>query len=166
MTVGAGLWMRARRNGFVPAWAGPVALLVLCAFFLGVVLWGLVNPLDVRVVYFDAGPADSFRMSEVTAFPEQDLYVVGLEDGRLRAIDGRVEASGCAVRWLPDDDRGRAHNPGGRPGVFEDPCTGATWSMLANAIAGADEPLRTPYIDYRRPSDGQVLHAFIERINP
>src|SRR5690606_1925119 len=126
--MGAGFWSRARRGLSVPPWTGPVVLLSLSAFFIGVVIWGQLNPMDIRVVQFDAGRADSFTINEVTAFPEADLYVVGMEDGRLRAIDGRVQASGCSVNWLPDDPRGRAHNPRGRPGVFEDPCTGALWS--------------------------------------
>lgn len=164
--MGAGLWSRSRRGRQVPAWAGPTALLVVSVFFVGVVLWGFFNPVDIKVVYVDAGPADSFEISRVTAFPDQNLYVVGLDDGRLRAIDGRVESSGCAVQWLPNDDRGRSHNPGGRPGVFEDACSGAVWSMLANAISGSSEPLRTPHIAYRIGDDGRTTHAYVEHINP
>lgn len=162
--MGAGLWSRSRRGRPIPRWVGPTALLVVSAFFIGVVFWGYFNPLDVRVEYFDAGHADSFEIGRVDAFPEQQLFVVGMQDGRLRAIDARVEESGCTVSWLPDDPRGVAYNPGGVPGVFEDPCTGATWSMEANAIAGSEKPLRTPYIDYRPTDDG--THAFIERVNP
>ncbi len=162
--MGAGLWSRARRGKSIPSWAGPTALLVISGFFIGVVIWGIVNPAEIRVVYFDAGRADQFEIGRVTAFPEQNLYVVGREDGRLRAIDTRVAASGCIATWRADDSRGTAHNPGGAPGVFEDPCTSAIWSMEANAIAGADVPLRTPYIDYRPTNDG--VHAFIEQVNP
>lgn len=165
---GTGFIARARgKDGQrIPSWVGPFALLALSAFFIGVVLWGWLNPAEIKVEYFDAGRANAFTISEVTAFPERNLYVVGLEDGRLRAIDGRVEASGCIVNWLPNDDRGRLHNPSGVPGVFEDPCTGALWSILANAIQGSDEPLRTPFIDYRPGRDGQATHAFIEHVNP
>src|SRR5690606_27361451 len=119
----------------------------LSGFFVAVVIWGYFNPMDVRVEYFDAGRADAFVIGEVAAFPEQDLYVVGMPDGRLRAIDARIDGSDCVARWLPDDTRGIGHNLGRGGGVFEDPCTGAIWSMEANAIAGASEPLRTPYID-------------------
>ena len=150
----------------MPVWVGPTALLLLSGFFVGVVIWGFLNPADIRVEDFDAGRADRFRIGEVTSFPEQNLYVVGMEDGRLRAIDGRVEASGCAVRWQPGDARGRPHNPLGRPGVFEDPCTGAIWSMIANGIDGTDRPLRAPFIHYRAADDGGATHAYIERVNP
>lgn len=145
---------------------GPTVLLLLSAFFIGVVIWGYYNPAEVRVVYFDAGAADSFEINRVRVFGERDLYVVGMPDGRLRAIDGRVEASGCSVRWLPNDERGREANPEGLPGVFEDPCTGNVWSMQANAISGATVPLRTPHIDYRPGPDGRTVHAFVEQINP
>ena len=164
--MGAGLWSRTRRGKQVPTWVGPTALLVISGFFIGVVLWGIFNPTEIRVVYFDAGPADSFEISKVTPYEEQDLYVVGMEDGRLRAIDARVESSGCTAEWLPNDPRGSAHNPQGLTGVFEDPCTGAIWSMEANAIEGTDAPLRTPHIDYRPGTDGRETHAFIERVNP
>lgn len=164
--MGAGLWSRARRGRQVPAWVGPTALLVVSVFFIGVVLWGYFNPVEIRVAYFDAGRADSFQVGRLTAFPEQDLYVVGLEDGRLRAIDARVPDSGCTAVWRADDSRGAPHNPAGASGVFEDPCSGATWSMEANAIEGTDVPLRTPYIDYRPSGDGGAVHAFVERVNP
>src|SRR5690606_21625422 len=42
--MGAGLWSRSRRGRQVPAWAGPTALLVVSAFFVGVVLWGFFRP--------------------------------------------------------------------------------------------------------------------------
>ncbi len=163
--MGAGLWSRARRGGTVPSWVGPTALLAVSGFFIGVVVWGWLNPADIRVEYYDAGPAESFAIGELTPFADVDLYVIGLEDGRLRAIDGRINGTDCVVTWLPDDERGRPHNPGSATGVFEDPCTGAIWSMEANAIEGTNEPLRTPYIDYRPSADG-ALHAFIEQVNP
>lgn len=164
--MGVGLWSRARRGKGVPAWAGPVALLAISGFFIGVVVWGWLNPADIRVEYFDAGQADSFTIGEVTPFPDQDLYVVGMQDGRLRAVDGRVPESGCTVAWRSDDPRGASQNPGGVSGVFEDPCTGAIWSMEANAIEGVNEPLRTPHIDYRPGPDGSAIHAYVERVNP
>ncbi|MCK9486145.1 MAG: hypothetical protein M0R73_05495 [Dehalococcoidia bacterium] len=154
-----------RRAPRLPSRLGPVALLLSSMFFIGVVIWGWANPAEIAVEYYDAGRANSFTIGQVTAFPERDLYVVGMQDGRLRAIDGRVEASGCTVDWRPADDRGRLYNPGGAPGVFEDPCSGALWSMVANAIEGSDEPLRTPHIDYRTGADG-TTHAFIEHVNP
>jgi len=163
--MGAGHAAKTRQGGRTPSWLGPGALAALSAFFIGVVLWGYFNPSDIRVVYFDAGPADAFEIGVVREFAGEDLYIVGMTDGRLRAIDGRVETSGCAVTWKPDDPRGAAENPGGAPGVFEDPCSGAIWSIEANAIAGSLVPLRTPYIDYRPGSDG-ALHAFVERVNP
>lgn len=164
--MGAGLMHRARNGRQMPSWVGPTAMLALSGFFIGVVLWGYFRPVDIRVEYLDAGRADSFTIGELTPFPDADLYVVGMADGRLRAIDGRVEGTDCTVRWLPDDARGRPHNPGNATGVFEDPCSGATWSMIAHAIQGSSEPLRTPHIDYRPGPDGRATHAFIERVNP
>lgn len=164
--MGAGLVHRARKAKQTPPWVGPTVFLALSAFFIGVVFWGYFFGEDIRVEYYDAGRADSFTIGQVTAFPDLDLYVVGLEDGRLRAIDGRIDGTDCRVRWLPEDERGRLHNPRSAPGVFEDPCTGATWSMIANAIQGSNEPLRTPHIDYRPGPYGRATHAFIERVNP
>lgn len=164
--MGMGRMAQSRRNGRFPAWLGPTALLALSGFFVGVVFWGVFNPEEIRVEYVDAGAVSEFEIGRMTVIPERDLYVVGMPDGRLRAIDGRVQASGCSVRWLPNDDRGRAANSGGAPGVFEDPCSGAIWSMEANAIQGANEPLRTPFIDYRPVAGSAELHAFVEHVNP
>lgn len=162
--MAAGLLARVRERG-TPTWFGPTALLIVSMVGVGAVIWGVFNPLEIRVVYHDAGPVDSFAIGEVTAFPDVNLYMVGRESGALRALDGRIDGSGCIVRWLPDDSRGVEHNPGSRPGVFEDPCTGATWSRLGNAIAGTDQPMRTPHIRYRYGDTGRT-HAFIELINP
>lgn len=150
----------------VPGWLGPSALLLVTAFGIGAVLWGYFNPPDIRISQFDAGPVSNFAIRKVTAYPEQNIYIVGLDDGRLRALDGRNQASRCSVRWLPDDPRGGVRNPGGVAGVFEDPCNGALWSMLGDAISGSDVPLRVPVIDYRPGEDGRALHAWVEVINP
>lgn len=149
----------------LPRNLGPMALLLVSMVFLFAVIWGALNPPDITVVYVDAGPVTSFEVGRVDAYPEYEFYVVGLENGRLRALDGRIDESDCSVNWLPNDPRGRDYNPLGRDGVFEDPCTGATWSAIGNAISVADEPMRTPQIDFRRGEDG-VNHAFIEVINP
>jgi hypothetical protein len=162
MTAG----LRGRvRGARTPTWLGPTALLLISMVGVGAVIWGVFNPPDIRVVYHDVGPVDSFAIGEVTPFPEVNLYMVGRESGALRALDGRIQESGCVVRWQPDDARGGEHNPGARPGVFEDPCTAATWSRLGNAISGSDRPMRTPHINYRYGDTGRT-HAFVELINP
>jgi hypothetical protein len=153
----------------IPPNIGPLMLLLVSAIGIGAVVWGafFANP-DIHVQLFDAGPEEelltSLRAYPVAAFPEQNLYVVGLDDGRLRAVDGRVEASGCNVVYEPDDPRGGARNPFGNPGVLEDPCSGAVWSVAGDAIAGSDEPLRTPQISFNEDAGG-VRHLFVEVIS-
>lgn len=150
----------------MPSWAGPTALLAMTLLGLFAVIWGWLNPPGINVTYVNAGPEDQFAIGEVTPFAEHDFYIVGLEDGRLRALDGRIQSSGCSVEWLPGDARGTAHNPRGLAGVFHDPCSGALWSMLGNAISGTNEPMRTPHLEPRRADDGQTLHVYVELINP
>ena len=153
-------------RGFrTPPWLGPTALVIVSAAGIFAALWGgLFADPPIAVRYFDAGAVDTFAIRQVNAYPEVDLYVVGLDNGKIRAIDARVEASGCVAVWLPGDVRGRAANPGQLPGVLEDPCTGAVWSMEGNAISGSDVPLRTPHIDPRPGTDGKP-HIFVEMIN-
>lgn len=146
-------------------WVGPVAFAAVSAVGVGVAIWGtfFASP-DIVVRQFDAGAVGGYAIRQVNGFPQYDLYLVGLDDGRIRAIDGRVESSGCSVRWLPSDERGRARNPGGVPGVYEDPCTGAIWSMVGDALSVPLVPLRTPQVSYRAGPDG-ALHVFVEMIN-
>lgn len=141
-------------------------LLLVSAAGVLAVFWGYFNPPAIRVVMFDAGELDRFAIHRVVAYPEQDLYVVGLGDGRIRAIDGRVQPGDCRVEWLPDDARGAARNPNGPPGVYRDPCTEALWSFEGNAISGTDQPLRTPKITTRAGEDGQARRVFVEVVNP
>ena len=117
----------------------------------------------IEVFSLDAGPVERFAIGEVTPFAEIDVYVVGLADGRLRAVDGIVRASHCAVRWLPDEERTLSANPLQRPGGFLDPCSGALWAITGDAVSGTVEPLRTFQITYRRDGDG-MQHVLVEVI--
>lgn len=150
----------------VRKWAGPFALLVVTLVGIGAVLWGYFNPPDITVIQFDAGPVSQWRSQRIVGFPEQRIYIVALDDGRLRALDTRIEDTRCVAQWLPDDPRGVAKNPGGLPGVFEDVCGGGVWSMLGNAISGSDKPLRTPLVDARPDTQGQELRIWVELVNP
>ncbi|MDA0365605.1 MAG: hypothetical protein O2843_07045, partial [Chloroflexi bacterium] len=148
-----------------PGWVGPSAFLFVTVIGIGVAIYGafIADP-DIRVSRFDAGPVTHFAIRELRAYPEIDLYVVGLDDGRLRAIDGRVQETGCSVQWRPDDARGSERSPGGVVGAFVDPCGSGVWSMLGDGIVGTNVPLRTPQITYHAGDDG-ANHAFVEMIN-
>lgn len=150
----------------VGKWAGPIALLVVTLAGIGAVLWGYFNPPEITVIQFDAGPVSQWKAQRIVGFPEQRIYVVALDDGRLRALDTRIEATRCVAEWRPDDARGSARNPQGLPGVFEDPCGGGVWSMVGDAISGSEKPLRTPLVDARPDTQGKELRVWVELINP
>ena len=154
------------RAWHAPPLLGPAVLVLMTAAGVFAVFWGALNPPHLEVVNFDAGPVSQFAIHRVVAYPDRDLYLVGIEGGKIRAIDGRVESSGCRVKWLPNDPRGAVRNPQGLPGVFEDPCTGAIWSFEGNAIAGSDQPLRTPHVAPGLSPDGKTAHVSVELINP
>ena len=153
----------------VPRNLGPTMLLISSALGIAAVFWGqFVSDPGIEVRLLDAGPEaavlDVLRDDHVYPIPGEDLYVVALDDGRLRAVDGRVQFSGCAVDYLPNDPRGETRNPFRAPGVLEDPCSGAVWSVAGDAIARVDEPLRTPQISFKNDEDG-VRHLFVEVIS-
>ena len=147
-------------------WAGPGALLLVTLAGIGAVFWGFFNPPDIRVIQFDAGPVSQWRSQRIVGFPDQRVYVVALDDGRLRALDTRVEATGCGALWRPEDTRGAAGKPGGRSGGFEDGCGGGGWRMRGDAISGSEKPLRTPLVDTRPDTQGRDLHVWVELVNP
>ncbi len=145
----------------------PIALIVVAIVSIGAVFWGslVANP-EIHVINFDAGPVTDLAIGEVKAFEELDFYLVGLPDGRVRAVDGRVKGNECHVEWLPDDPRGSAANPLGNPGIYVDPCSDGTWAMTGDALtAGPDglEPLRTFVVEFHTLEDGQQ-HVFVEVI--
>lgn len=131
------------------------------AVALGAVFWGAfaANP-DVRVFHYDLGPVDTFEIGTIRPLPGLDVYVVGLDDGRLRALDGIVEGTGCAVTYAPDDARATDRNPGGRPGVFLDPCGSGQWALDGDALVG-DEPLRT-FVVAVPPVEEGPRHVLVE----
>jgi hypothetical protein len=127
-----------------------VFLLTGLAWLRGVVSGGPA----VQVRWVDAGPESAFAIGQVVPLSGEHVYVIGLENGQLRAIDGIVEGSRCAVRWLPDDARGSEKNPSGLPGVYEDSCSAAVWAASGDALSGVDTPLRTFEVRAATAADG------------
>ena len=152
--------VRIRRDASI----GPIVLVAVSLAGILAVLWGqLFAAPGIVVTQFDAGPLDDHGIGQVVAFPELDLYVIGLEDGRIRAVDGRLDGTECRVTYLPDDARGRTRNPDGVTGTLEDTCSGGVWAMTGDVISGADEPLRTPLVTFHR-DDAGLLHVWVELI--
>jgi len=141
---------------------GPSALFITSLFFIGVVFWGLFNETEIVVKYVDAGPVDRFAIGQVDQVDDLPLYVIGLENGTLRAIDTRIEGTGCLANWMPEDPRGRSINYQARHGVFADTCSNKIWAAAGHAIGG-DTPLRTPHLEPRPGTDGKQ-HIFVEFI--
>jgi hypothetical protein len=139
---------------------GAAATLV---FGVAGVIWGTLFPEKFESQLFDAGPESNFAIGKVVAFPEPNIYLIGMEDGQLRAIDGVVKANGCTVEYRPDDPRGAARNPRQQPGVFVDPCTGAVWAADGDGLSGTDTPLRTFIVMQATASDGSK-HVQVEVI--
>ena len=150
----------------VPGGAGPAAFVTVWLVAIGAVLWGgFISSPNIVVVQFDAGPVSDYAIGEVRAFPEVDLYLVGLEDGRIRAVDGRINGEDRAARYAPDDERARTRNPRHVLGAFIDDATGAVWAVTGDAVRVASSPLRTPNVTFRSlPEHGQQ-HVFVELIN-
>ncbi len=159
----------ARFGARIRAWdaRGRLTLLgigLVALFGIGGVVWGSVfaDP-QVEVHEFDAGPVARFAIGQVVPYPDVNVYLVGIEDGRIRALDGIERNSGCAVRWDPADERTRAENTAGVPGAFTDPCTGRVWTNVGNSFEGATSPLRTFQITYDTNAEG-VQHVWVEVI--
>ena len=69
------------------AW-GPLALLLVSAIAVATVIVGNIRGPGITVRYVDAGPLSDYEVSSVVYLAEEEIYVVGLADGRLRAVDG------------------------------------------------------------------------------
>ncbi len=141
-----------------------LTVLAFAAFFVfaavGVVRGAYFARPDIRVQWVDAGPERDYAIGKVIPLAGQGVYVIGIENGTLRAVDGLVKASGCWVEFLPADERGRAHNPLQQPGAFRDPCSGAVWAASGDAIEGARVPLRTfPVASFLAPDGSRHVRV-------
>jgi hypothetical protein len=149
------------------SWLAPGAMVLITLIGIGAVFWGrFVDPPNIPVLDFDAGPVADYAMGDVRPFPDLDFFLVGLADGELRAVDARLPSGGCVVEFHPDDTRGAALNALGRNGTFVDPCTGAAWYLDGDQLDAAGqtpEPLRTFAVDYQTPPD-DVQHVYVEVI--
>jgi hypothetical protein len=152
--------LRAPRN------TGPIAFALVTGVAIAAVLWGaFVSDPGITVVQFDAGPISDFEIRELRAFPEVDLYVVGLDDGRIRAIDGRINGTDRAARWAPDHNGAASRNPGRVLGAFVDDETGALWAITGDAVRVAESPLRTPNVTFLSVAGDDERHVFVDLIN-
>ncbi len=150
----------------VPNNTGPAAFITITLLGIGAVFWGtLISTSSIVVVQFDAGPVSDYAIGEVQAFPDVELSLVGLADGRIRAIDGRINGEDRAVRYDPDEVRARARNPRRVLGAFVDDVTGAVWALTGDAVRVADSPLRTPNVTFRTLPGNDGQHVFVELIN-
>lgn len=142
-----------------------LTVLAFAAFFVfalvGVVRGAFFAQPNVHVKWTDAGPESEYAIGKVIPMAGQGVYVIGLENGSLRAVDGLVKTSGCFVEFLPDDERGRTHNPRQQPGALRDPCTGAMWAANGDAIDGGHLPLRTFAVASFLAEDG-TRHVRVE----
>ena len=143
---------------------GPIALVVISVLTVLIFLWGeIVADPQIDVYQFDAGPIEQFAIGQIITLDEMNFYIIGMEDGRIRAIDGRNEKSGCNVIYDMQDTRGISKNPLSIPGVFLDHCSDSVWALTGDAISGANYPLRTPQVTYKRDEEG-ILHVWVEVI--
>lgn len=139
---------------------GMIALLVIVAVGVAAILWGrfVINP-QPEVFLFDAGPAERYEVGDPVYFPEVRLFVIALDDDgerkQVRALDAIARGTGCTIDLRPDDPRGTAYNPGGRSGVYIDPCSGGVWGLGGDAISGTTSPMRTFRITRPQPVDAQ-----------
>ncbi len=53
----------------------------------------------------EAGPVGRFAPRSVTPFPDNEFYLVRLEDGGFLALHRRCTHLGCSVPWRPDEER-------------------------------------------------------------
>ena len=53
----------------------------------------------------EAGPVGRFANRSVTPFPENEFYLVRLEDGGFLALHRKCTHLGCSVPWRPDEER-------------------------------------------------------------
>ncbi|BBO67582.1 hypothetical protein DSCA_15120 [Desulfosarcina alkanivorans] len=57
---------------------------------------------DRSAAIVDAGPADRYSPSTVTAFPQGRFYLACLEDGGFMALSRRCTHLGCTLPWDPE----------------------------------------------------------------
>ena len=165
---------------------GLVALLLVVVVAIGAVFYGAANRPNFDVFYFEAGTFDSYAVGEPRYFPQARIFVISLDETlleqspiqetecrpvvpaaeepnlakELRALDAiSPSGTGCVIDFIPDDPRGAARNPLGRPGVYVDHCSQAVWYLNGDALARTTQPLHAFHITRPLPAN-----AMCERI--
>ena len=91
----------------------------------------------------EAGSVGRFAPRSVTPFPDNEFYLVRLEDGGFLALHRKCTHLGCSVPWLPDEER------------FACPCHASAFDMRGAVLSSpAPRPLDLFAVAIR---NGQVL---------
>ena len=91
----------------------------------------------------EAGPVGRFAPRSVTPFPDNEFYLVRLEDGGFLALHRKCTHLGCSVPWLPDEER------------FACPCHASAFDIRGAVLSSpAPRPLDLFAVAIR---NGQVL---------
>jgi cytochrome b6-f complex iron-sulfur subunit len=91
----------------------------------------------------EAGPVGRFALRSVTPFPDNEFYLVRLEDGGFLALHRKCTHLGCSVPWLPDEER------------FACPCHASAFDIRGAVLSSpAPRPLDLFAVAIR---NGQVL---------
>ena len=91
----------------------------------------------------EAGPVGRFANRSVTPFPENEFYLVRLEDGGFLALHRKCTHLGCSVPWWADEER------------FACPCHASAFDIRGAVLSSpAPRPLDLFAVAIR---NGQVL---------
>jgi cytochrome b6-f complex iron-sulfur subunit len=91
----------------------------------------------------EVGPVGRFARRSVTPFPDNEFYLVRLDDGGFLALHRKCTHLGCSVPWLPDEER------------FACPCHASAFDMRGAVLSSpAPRPLDLFAVAIR---NGQVL---------
>ena len=121
-------------------------ILLISAVGLYAVIHGYMNPPKISIEQFDAGSISNFDIGDVVYFQDQEFYLVGMRNGKLRALKQSIKDS-CTLNYF-----GLRHNndnkikPFSIQNIFFDNCDNL-WRVNGDSFFQNQVPLKTLFVN-------------------
>ncbi|MBI51634.1 MAG: hypothetical protein CL779_00250 [Chloroflexi bacterium] len=121
-------------------------ILLISAIGLYAVIHGYMNPPKISIEQFDAGSISNFDIGDVIYYQDQEFYLVGMRNGKLRALKESAKEP-CSLNYF-----GSRHNndnkikPLSLQNIFFDNCDNL-WHTNGDSFFQNQVPLKTLFVN-------------------
>ncbi|MFL2635097.1 MAG: hypothetical protein ACJ0J6_04560 [Dehalococcoidia bacterium] len=121
-------------------------ILLISTIGLYAVIHGYMNPPKILIEQFDAGSINNIDIGDVIYYQDQGFYLVGMSNGKLRALTQSVKKS-CLLNYFGSrDNNDYKIKPFALQNIFFDNCDNL-WDVNGDSFFQNQVPLKTLFVN-------------------